>query len=81
MSGGGGVRISVVVEKLQEGHTLAVVAKGHFGLAEADGVFALGDAIELLELCLVDALEKVLLAEAHLWRAGRKRWGVKRGMC
>jgi hypothetical protein len=38
--------------------TLAIVAKGHFGLAEANGVFALGDAIELLEFCLVDALHR-----------------------
>ena len=36
--------------------TLAVVAEGHLGLAKANGVFALRDAIELLELCLVDAL-------------------------
>jgi len=36
--------------------TLTVVAEGHLGLAEANGVFALGDAIELLKLGLVDAL-------------------------
>jgi len=36
--------------------TLTIVAKGHLGLAKADGVFALRDAIELLELSLVDAL-------------------------
>jgi hypothetical protein len=36
--------------------TLAVVAEGHLGLAEANRVFALGDAIELLKLRLVDAL-------------------------
>jgi hypothetical protein len=36
--------------------TFAVVAEGHLGLAETNGVFALGNAIELLELCLVDAL-------------------------
>lgn len=36
--------------------TLAIVAEGHLCLAETNGVFALGDAIELLELCLVDAL-------------------------
>jgi hypothetical protein len=38
--------------------TLAVVAEGHLGLAEANGVFALGDAIELLELGLVDTLQQ-----------------------
>jgi hypothetical protein len=38
------------------GLTLAVVAEGHLGLAEADRVFALRDAIELLEVHLVDAL-------------------------
>jgi hypothetical protein len=36
--------------------TLTVVAEGHLGLAEANGVFALGDAIELLEFSLVNAL-------------------------
>jgi len=38
--------------------TLAVVAEGHLGLAEANRVFALRDAIELLELGLVDALQQ-----------------------
>ena len=38
--------------------TLAVVAESHLGLAETNGVFALGNAIELLELCLVDALHE-----------------------
>jgi hypothetical protein len=37
--------------------TLAVVAEGHLGLAEANRVFALGDAIELLKFGLVDALQ------------------------
>jgi hypothetical protein len=36
--------------------TFSVVAEAHLGLAETNGVFALADAIELLELCLVDAL-------------------------
>jgi hypothetical protein len=36
--------------------TLTVVAEGHLSLAEANGVFALGDAIELFQLGLVDAL-------------------------
>lgn len=36
--------------------TLTVVAEGHLGLAEANGVFALRDAIELLEFSLVNAL-------------------------
>jgi hypothetical protein len=38
------------------GLTLTVVAEGHLGLAEADGIFALRDAIELLKLGLVNAL-------------------------
>jgi hypothetical protein len=38
--------------------TLAVVAEGHLGLAETNRVLALGDAIELLELGLVDALRQ-----------------------
>lgn len=37
--------------------TLAVVAKGHLGLAETNGVLSCGDAIELLELSLVNALQ------------------------
>jgi len=58
-----GRRVDVVL--LEEGrdggqgqrvYVLAVVAEGHFGLAQADGVFALGHAIEFLELGLVDAL-------------------------
>jgi hypothetical protein len=36
--------------------TFPVVTEAHLGLAEADGVLALADAIELLELGLVDAL-------------------------
>lgn len=36
--------------------TLAVVAEGHLGLTEADCVFAGADAIELLELGLLDIL-------------------------
>jgi hypothetical protein len=47
-------RRTIVSSKL----TLAVVAEGHLGLAEANGVFALGDAIELLEFRLVDALHQ-----------------------
>jgi hypothetical protein len=37
--------------------TFSVVAEAHLSLAEANGVLALADAIELLELCLVDALQ------------------------
>lgn len=37
-------------------HTLAVIAEAHLGLAEANGVLAGADAIELLELGLVDIL-------------------------
>jgi hypothetical protein len=36
--------------------TLTVVAEGHLGLTKANSVFALGDAIELLEFGLVNAL-------------------------
>jgi hypothetical protein len=45
-------RRTIVSSKL----TLAVVAEGHLGLAETNGVFALGNAIELLEFALIDAL-------------------------
>jgi hypothetical protein len=37
-------------------HTLAVIAEAHLGLAETNGVFSGTDAIVLLELGLVDAL-------------------------
>lgn len=43
--------------------TLAIIAEAHLGLAKANRVLALGDAIKGLELGLVDALE--------LWLAGR----------
>jgi hypothetical protein len=36
--------------------TFAVIAEAHLGLAEADRVFARTDAIELLELGLLDIL-------------------------
>lgn len=38
--------------------TFAVVAERHLGLAETNRVLALGDAIELFELGLVDALQR-----------------------
>jgi hypothetical protein len=38
-------------------HTLAVVAEAHLGLAETNGILASANAIELLELGLVDALK------------------------
>lgn len=38
-------------------HTFTVITEAHLGLAQTDGVLALTDAIEFLELCLVDALE------------------------
>ena len=55
----GGVVNGLFTRKLLpriEGLTLTVVAEGHLCLAEANGVFSLRDAIELLELGLVDAL-------------------------
>ena len=39
--------------------TFSVVAKAHFRLPKANGIFTLTDAIELLELGLVDALHKL----------------------
>lgn len=36
--------------------TFTVVAKGHLGLAETNGVFASADAIELFELGLLNVL-------------------------
>lgn len=42
---------------LQMVPTLTVVAEGHLGLAQTNGVLARSDAIELLEFSLVDALQ------------------------
>ena len=50
--------LSSTRENLLETLTFTVVAEGHPGLAETNGVLASGDAIELLELGLVDALHK-----------------------
>ena len=61
--------------------TLAVVAKGHLGLAETNGVLACGDAIELLELSLVNALQGDWLAGvAAIWtRDGARTPGACAG--
>lgn len=58
MSVGGEVSACVGDEEYR-GRTFAVVTEGHLGLAEANCVFALGDAIELFQLGLVDALWSV----------------------
>jgi hypothetical protein len=52
--------------------TLAVVAEGHLGLAETNGVLALRDAIELLELSLVNALQRD-------WSEGKVAIGGREG--
>ena len=51
--------------------TFSVVAEAHLGLAETNGVLAGADAIELLELCLVDALQasrqpRIVFEERHM---------------
>ena len=38
-------------------HTFTVITEAHLGLAQADGVLALTDPIELFEFRLVDALD------------------------
>ena len=44
---------------LESGYsTFAVVAEAHLGLTQTGRVFSLRDAIELLELGLVDALRR-----------------------
>jgi hypothetical protein len=42
-------------------HTLTVITEAHLLLAETDSVFALTDAIVLLQLGLVNALEELLV--------------------
>lgn len=58
----------------EEGPAFAIVAKAHLGLPKTNRVFALGDAIELLEMLLVHALAQrstavpryFAIAAAHL---------------
>ena len=38
--------------------TFSIIAEAHLSLAKANGIFPLTNAIELLEFCLVDALEE-----------------------
>lgn len=45
--------------------TFSVIAEAHLGLAEADCIFPLADAIELLELGLIDALHIELVHALH----------------
>ena len=40
--------------------TFSVVTEAHLSLTEANGIFALADAIELLKFCLVDTLKQVI---------------------
>jgi hypothetical protein len=49
---------------VNRGRTLTVVAEGHLGLAETNGVLSLGDAIELFKLGLVDTLLSVSTASS-----------------
>jgi hypothetical protein len=44
------------VLKIGFSHTFPVITEAHLRLAQANGVFARGDAIELLKLCLINAL-------------------------
>jgi hypothetical protein len=61
--------------------TLAVVAEGHLCLAKPDGVLALRDAIEFLEVRLVNALQWMLGGAARRCAAaGRAAAGVA-GVC
>jgi hypothetical protein len=57
--GGGGRRNESVQQQTTGALTLAIVAKGHLGLAEANGVLSGADAIELLELGLLNVLQWV----------------------
>lgn len=46
--------------------TFSVVTEAHLGLTETDGVFALTDSIELLELGLRDALYAIAVKKGGL---------------
>jgi hypothetical protein len=53
--------------------TFSVIAEAHLGLAEADCIFPLADAIELLELGLIDALHIESVHALHVmgwWSIG-----------
>jgi hypothetical protein len=58
--------------------TFSVVAEAHLGLAETNGVLALADAIELFELCLVDALHATrqppMALEGEMFGRWRLTW-------
>ena len=45
--------------------TFSVVAEAHLGLAEANGVFALRNAIEFLQFSLVNALVDFISVDCH----------------
>jgi hypothetical protein len=49
--------VALEIANIKPALTFSVVAEAHLGLAETNGVLAGADAIELLELCLVDALQ------------------------
>jgi hypothetical protein len=59
--------------------TLAIVAEGHLGLAEANGVFPLGDAIKLLEVGLVNTLQQKLETSPRKSNGGARPRGSSRG--
>ena len=50
--------------------TFSVITEAHLRLAKANGVFALRDAIELLELCLVDTLMRLLALPREVVKKG-----------
>jgi hypothetical protein len=57
--------------------TFPVVAEAHLGLAKTNCVFALADAIELLKLCLIDALDDCVrsgLTGSHAMALVRRTW-------
>jgi len=58
--------------------TFTVIAEAHFCLAKADGVFSLADAVELLELCLIDALDTVSGTRFETVRALAKKAAMAR---
>lgn len=63
---------SQVPSGLQIVPTLTVVAEGHLGLAQTNGVFARSNAIELLEFSLVDTLQKIW-SVVSVWRGRAAR--------
>jgi len=71
--------VKVIVDAgASEELTFPVIAEAHLGLAKTNCVLPLTDAIELLELALVDTLQQFVLAWSS-WKEAQLIWCRDRG--